>query len=166
VGAKCNTHNNTLIHIICEGNKCNTCMIIYRCTLYVGAKCNIHIMTLIHTICGSPKCNTYMFFLRCTLYMGEKWNIHIMTLIQYVVKGNAIHAWQFMDGGVSTNATLKPRHTSINWILPWGIKTLVIFGNKRASRSTNWLVSVKIHNNDCKTLHAHNWNEKTRVHKK
>jgi hypothetical protein len=61
-----------------------------------------------------------------------------------------------VDGGASMNATFKPRHTSINWILPWGIETLVLFGNKGASRLANWLVSVETHNNGYKTLYAHN----------
>jgi hypothetical protein len=61
-GAKCNIHIMTLIHTIYGSLKCNTCMIIYKCTLYVGAKCNTHIMNLIHNIFGSPKCNTYVTF--------------------------------------------------------------------------------------------------------
>jgi hypothetical protein len=71
-----------------------------------------------------------------------------------------VYYCRFVDGGVSTSATFKPRHTNINWVLPWAIKTLVLFGNKMASRSTNWLVSAEIHDNGCKTLHAHNWNKK------
>jgi hypothetical protein len=73
---------------------------------------------------------------------------------------------KFVDGGALMNATFKPGHTSINLVLPWGIETLVLFGNKRASRLTNWLVSVETHDNDYKTLHAHSWNEETQVHKK
>jgi hypothetical protein len=69
---------------------------------------------------------------------------------------HTISCYRFVDGGVSTSATFKPWHTNINWVLPRGIETLVFFGNKKASRSTNWLVSVEIHDNDYKTLHAHN----------
>jgi hypothetical protein len=73
---------------------------------------------------------------------------------------------KFVDGGVLMNATFKLGHTNINLVLPWGIETLVRFGNKRASRLTNWLVSVETHDNGCKTLNAHSWNEETQVHKK
>ncbi len=61
-----------------------------------------------------------------------------------------------MNGEAFTNATFKPWHISINWILPWGIETLVLFGNKVALRLMNSLVSMEIQNNGCKTLHAHN----------
>jgi hypothetical protein len=67
---------------------------------------------------------------------------------------------RFVGGGVSMSATFKPRHASIHWVLPWGIETLVHFEDEVASRSTNWLVSVETYNNNYKTLHAHNWNEK------
>jgi hypothetical protein len=88
--------------------------------------------------------------------------------MQYMHNNLWIHiiCCKFMDGGALMSATFKPKHTNINWVFPWGIETLVLFGNKRVSRSTNWLVSVEIHDNNCKTLHAHNWNEKTQVHKK
>jgi hypothetical protein len=59
------------------------------------------------------------------------------------------------------NATFKPRHTNIHWILPWGIETLVHFENKATSSSVDWLFSVETYNNSYKTLHAHNWNEET-----
>jgi hypothetical protein len=55
-----------------------------------------------------------------------------------------------VDGGALTSATFKPKHTNINWVLPQGIETLVIFGNKKALRSADWLVSVNIHNNGWK----------------
>jgi hypothetical protein len=74
--------------------------------------------------------------------------------------------YRFVDGGASISATFKPGHTNTNWILPWGIEMLVIFGNKGVLKSTNWLVNVETHNNGCKTLHAHDWNEETRVPKK
>ncbi len=67
---------------------------------------------------------------------------------------------------VSTSVTFKPRHTNINWILPWGIEMLVLFGNKGASRSMNWLINVEIHNNGYKTIHAQDWNEETWVYRK
>jgi hypothetical protein len=70
-----------------------------------------------------------------------------------------ISYYRFVDGVASTSATFKLRHTNINWVLPWGIEMLVFFGNKKDSRLTNWLVSVETHDNRCKTLHAHNWNE-------
>ncbi len=38
VGAKCNTHIMTLIHILYGKRKCNTYMTIKKCTLYVGGK--------------------------------------------------------------------------------------------------------------------------------
>jgi hypothetical protein len=60
-----------------------------------------------------------------------------------------------VDGGVSMNATFKLKHTHINWVLPWGIELLVFFGNKRVSRSADWLVNVEIQNNSWKTLYAH-----------
>ncbi len=52
----------TLIHTIRGSPKCNTYMIIQRCTLYVRAKCNTHIMTIIHIIYGRGKCNTYIHY--------------------------------------------------------------------------------------------------------
>ncbi len=58
---------------------------------------------------------------------------------------HTISCCRFVDGGASTNATFKPGRTNINWVLPWGIEMLVIFGNKRASKLTNWLVSVETH---------------------
>jgi hypothetical protein len=71
-----------------------------------------------------------------------------------------------MDGGVSTSGTLKLGHISINWVLPWDIEMLVLFGNKGAPKLVDWLVSVETHNKGCKTLHAHGWNEKMRVYQK
>jgi len=62
---------------------------------------------------------------------------------------------RLVDGGALTSATFKLGHTNINWVLPRGIENLVFFENKRALKSTHWLVSVEIHNNGCKTLHAH-----------
>jgi len=52
----------------------------------------------------------------------------------WVLQG--IGSASFVDGGASMNATFKPGHTSINWVLPWGIEMLVLFGNKRALRLT------------------------------
>jgi hypothetical protein len=69
--------------------------------------------------------------------------------------GYCVSCYKFVNGGASTSATFKPGHTSIHSVLPWGIETLVLFGNKRASRSGDWLVSVETQNNDYKTLHAH-----------
>ncbi len=75
-----------------------------------------------------------------------------------------IYCCRFVDGGVSMNDTFKPRHTSIHWILSWGIEVLVYFEDEMASRLTYWLVSVEIYNNSYKTLHAHNWNEEMWVY--
>ncbi len=75
-----------------------------------------------------------------------------------------VYCRRFVDGGVSMNDTFKPRHTSIHWILPWGIEALVHFEDETASKLTYWLVSVEIYNNSYKTLHAHNWNEETWVY--
>ncbi len=75
--------------------------------------------------------------------------------------GYCVSCYKFVNGGASTSATFKPGHTSIDWILPWGIETIVLFGNKRASRLVDWLVSVETQNNKFKTLHAHGQNEKT-----
>jgi hypothetical protein len=64
--------------------------------------------------------------------------------------------WQrFVDDGVLTNVAFKPKHTSIHWILPWGIEMLVVLGDKKVLRLVDWLVNAKIHNNGCKTLHTH-----------
>jgi hypothetical protein len=38
VGANYNTHIITLIHTIYGKRKCNTCITILKCTLYVGGK--------------------------------------------------------------------------------------------------------------------------------
>ncbi len=77
-------------------------------------------------------------------------------MIQTIPCGYCVFCCRFVDGGVLMSATFKLGHTSINRILPWGIENLVLFENKRALMLTNWLVSVEIHNNNCKTLHAHN----------
>ncbi len=69
--------------------------------------------------------------------------------------GYCVFCCKFVDGGVSMNATFKLKHTHINWVLPWGIELLVFFGNKRVSRSADWLVNVEIQNNSWKTLYAH-----------
>jgi hypothetical protein len=53
------------------------------------------------------------------------------------IYGCTISCCKFVDVGASMNATFKPGHTSIDEVLAWGIETLVFFGNKRASRSTN-----------------------------
>jgi hypothetical protein len=58
-----------------------------------------------------------------------------------------------VDGTNSMSVAFKPIHTNIHWILPWGIETLVVLREKRASRLVDWLVSVDTHNNGCKTLH-------------
>jgi hypothetical protein len=44
---------------------------------------------------------------------------------------HTISCYKFVNGGALTSATFKPRHISINWVLPWGIETLVLFGNKK-----------------------------------
>ncbi len=58
-----------------------------------------------------------------------------------------------VNGVDSTSVAFKPRHTNIHWILPWGIETLVVLRDKRASRFANYSFSVDTHNNGCKTLH-------------
>jgi hypothetical protein len=35
-------------------------------------------------------------------------------------------------------------------ILSWGIETLVVSGNKRSQNALQWLVGVKVDNNNCK----------------
>jgi hypothetical protein len=77
-------------------------------------------------------------------------------MIQTIPCGYFVFCCRFVDGGALTTATFKLGHTSINWVLPRGIEILVFFENRRTLMSTNWLVSVNIHNNNCKTLHAHN----------
>jgi hypothetical protein len=77
-------------------------------------------------------------------------------MIQTIPCGYCVFCCRFVNGGVLMSATFKLGHTSINWILPRGIENLVFFENKKALMSTNWLVSVEIDNNGCKTLHAHN----------
>jgi hypothetical protein len=48
---------------------------------------------------------------------------------------------RFVDGGASTNATFKLGHKNINWILPWGIETLVFLETKGLqSQQIDWLV--------------------------
>jgi hypothetical protein len=42
---------------------------------------------------------------------------------------------RFVDGEALTSATFKLGHTNINLVLPWGIETLVFFGNKGVSKS-------------------------------
>jgi hypothetical protein len=73
--------------------------------------------------------------------------------------GYCLYCCRFVDGKVSTSATFKLRHTSINWVLLWDIETLVLFRNKGALRLAGWLLSVEIHNKGYKTLHEHGWNE-------
>jgi hypothetical protein len=87
-------------------------------------------------------------------------------MIQTISCGYYVSCCRFVDVGALISATFKPGHAIIHSILPWGIETLAFFGDKRASRSTNCLVSVEAHNNSYKTLHAHNWNEKMQVHQK
>ncbi len=87
-------------------------------------------------------------------------------MIQSIPCGYCVFCCRSMDGGASTSATFNARHTNINWILPWGIAMLVLFGNKRVLRLVDWLVNVETHNNSYKTLHAHGYNEKTLVNKK
>jgi hypothetical protein len=60
-----------------------------------------------------------------------------MQYLQNNLKMHIVCCCRFVDGGASTSATFKPRHTSINLVLPWGIETLFLFRNKRASRLTN-----------------------------
>jgi len=48
--------------------------------------------------------------------------------------GYCVSCCRLVDGGALMSATFKLDHTSINWILPWGIEMLVFFGNKGASR--------------------------------
>jgi len=76
-------------------------------------------------------------------------------MIQTIPCGYCVFYCRFVNGGALTSAIFKLGHTSINWVLPWGIENLVLFENKRTLRLTNWLVSVEINNNVCKTLHAH-----------
>ncbi len=80
--------------------------------------------------------------------------------------GYCVSYCRLVDGAALMSATFKPKHTNINWASTWGIEMLVFFGNKRVSRSTDWLVNVEIHNNSYKTLYAHGWNEEMRVYKK
>ncbi len=48
---------------------------------------------------------------------------------------------RFVDGGASTSAKFKPRHTSINWVLPWGMKHLFFLETKGLQgRWIDWLV--------------------------
>ncbi len=76
-------------------------------------------------------------------------------MIQATPGGYCVSFCRFVDGGVLTSATFKPWHISINEVLPWGIEILVFFGNKKVSKSSNWMFNVEIHNNNYKTLHAH-----------
>ncbi len=52
---------------------------------------------------------------------------------------HTVFCYRFVNGGVSMSATSKLGHTSINWVLPWGIETNYLWKQK-ASKLMNWLL--------------------------
>jgi hypothetical protein len=68
--------------------------------------------------------------------------IKVKTLmIQATPCGYCVSYCRFVDDGALTSATFKLEHTSINWILPWGIETWFSLETKGfRSRQIEWLV--------------------------
>jgi hypothetical protein len=109
------------------------------------------ISNLVHELTLNP-----LLLFHHVMHIQKYPRIKVQTpMIQTIPCGYCVFCCRFVDGWALTSATFKLRHTSINWVLPWGIEILVLFENKRASRLANWLVIVEICNSGCKTLHAH-----------
>jgi len=69
----------------------------------------------------------------CCAYpkISTPWIIVETLMIQTIWCGYYVSYCKFVDVRTLTSAIFKPRHTSIHWILPWGIGMLVFLETRR-----------------------------------
>ncbi len=98
----------------------------YFWTFYfqLGMWINFQSFIVLPPCCAYPKISTFWIKIKTPM-------------IQATLRGYCVSCCRFVDGGVLMNATFKPGHISINWVLPWGIEMLVFFGNKRVLNSAD-----------------------------